>query len=199
MNKIFCDLIKPNSKELEKLEMLYNIHMESPVNVTSIKGKDDFYIKHYLDSIFFFKKNNIYFKTLIDIGSGGGFPGMVLAIFYPTSHIFLIESIRKKCCFLEKTIRECKINNVTIINDRAENVKELSGEIITSRAVGTIKEILKFSIHLSTKLTKWVIYKGEEINKEITESDGIRKKYNLNLHIERINEPFKRTYITISY
>ena len=199
MNSQFCELIQPEVGEIDRLECFYTAHMNAQINLTAIKNRDDFYIKHYLDSIYIFKKLNINFKTLIDVGTGGGFPGVALAIFYPLSHIYLIESIRKKCLFLTDAIKKCKIKNITIINDRVENITNIKADIITARAVSTVKNVLNYTIQVSNKSTKWIIYKGMNILNEIAESNSILKKHNLKLNIERIDDSFKRTYIIISY
>jgi 16S rRNA (guanine527-N7)-methyltransferase len=197
--RLFCELINPEVDKLSKLESFYNLHKSAKINLTSIKNRDDFYVKHFLDSIYIFKKLNLSFNTLIDVGSGGGFPGLVVAIFYPLSHVYLVESIGKKCQFLTEVIKKCNIENVTIINDRAENIKNIKGDIITARAVNTIKNILKSSLPLSNENSRWIIYKGMDIEREISESASIMKKYNLLLKTVRIDEPFKRTYIIITY
>jgi 16S rRNA (guanine527-N7)-methyltransferase len=199
MYRHFCELIKPEVEILNKLESFYILHKSAKINLTSIKNRDEFYVKHFLDSIYIFKKHNLSFNTLIDVGSGGGFPGLVAAIFYPLSHVYLVESIGKKCQFLTEVIKKCNIENATVINDRAENIKKVKGDIITARAVSTIKNILKYSLHLSNKNCMWIIYKGMNIEREISESSGIMKKYNLLLKTERIDEPFKRTYTIVSY
>lgn len=199
MNTHLNELIKPSTREIDRLECFYKAHINAQINLTAIKNKDDFYVKHYLDSIYIFKKYNLNFKTLIDVGSGGGFPGVVLAIFYPHSHIYLIESIGKKCVFLTEATKKCRISNISIINDRVENINNIKGDIITARAVSTVKNILKHTIQLSHKKTKWIIYKGMKMLNEVSESKSILKKYNLTLNTERVDEPFKRTYIIISH
>lgn len=191
-------MIKPNSEEIAKLEEFYNMHKNAAINLTAIKDKDEFYIKHYLDSIYIFKKYNLQFNTLVDVGSGGGFPGVVIAIFYSTANIYLIESVRKKCLFLMEAINKCGIKNVNVINERVERVDNLKADIITARAVNTLKNILTFTIHLSNNNTKWIIYKGNNFDNEIDECLPLMKKNNLHLKTERVDEPFKRTYIVMS-
>jgi 16S rRNA (guanine527-N7)-methyltransferase len=199
MHNLFYELARPDDSVIEKLENFYTAHVNARINITAIKSREDFYIKHYLDSIYIFQKHVFNFKTLIDVGSGGGFPGVVIAIFYPQSHIYLIESIRKKCLFLTDAIKKSKIENITIINDRVENINNIKGDVITARAVGPIKNIIKYTLQLSHDNTKWIIYKGMNIDSEIANSQKLLTKYELKLNIERIDEPFKRTYTVISY
>jgi 16S rRNA (guanine527-N7)-methyltransferase len=195
----FCELIKPHRDEIVKLENFYDLHKNAEINLTAIKDKDEFYFKHYLDSIYIFRKFSFNFTTLIDVGSGGGFPGVVIAIFYSSAEIYLIESIKKKCLFLIDAINKCNIKNVKVINDRVENIKNLKADIITARAVDSLKNILKYSVQLSHKNTRWIIYKGKKIDDEINECSNFIKKNNLQIKTERVDEPFKRTYIVISY
>lgn len=188
------------TKEIEeKLEKFYKLHLESPINLTTIKERDEFYLKHYYDSIYYFQKYLEPSGSLADIGSGGGFPGMVLAIFYPELEVTLIESIGKKCRFLETSAEILGLKNVKVINDRAENIKGKVYDIITARGVSKIDELLKNTIHLSKKNTKWILYKGERLEEEIEKANHIISKRSLKVEKVRIEEPVTRSYCIISY
>lgn len=179
------------------LEKFYDLHIAAPINLTSIKEKEDFYIKHYLDSIYFFYNKGIRFGTLCDIGSGGGFPGMVLAIFYPESRIFLVESIKKKADFLSNSAKELGLENVYVINDRIENVKGVYFDFFTARGVSSVLDILKKSWNVSRETSSWLLYKGEKLQNELLDADKFIKKHRLEVEHVRVEEPFNRSYCFI--
>lgn len=182
----------------DKLEELYSRHINCSINLTAIKDKQEFYIKHYLDSIYYFDK---YFKPkgkVADIGSGGGFPGLVLAIFYAEISVTLIESTGKKCRFLESTAKALGLTNVEVINARAENVTGYKFDVITARGVSTVKNVLEYTFHISKPSSRWVLYKGEKLALELTEAEKLMKTKEARFETIRIEEPFTRTYCIIS-
>ena len=195
MIKKYIDI---NKEEEEKLELFYNLHLESRINLTAIKDREEFYIKHYLDSIYYFKKYEKPFGTLVDIGSGGGFPGVVISIFYPEINVTLVESIGKKCDFLNNAIEKLMLNNIKVINDRAENIKTVKYNIVTARGVSSIKELMKNTIHLTNVGSKWIMYKGEKLFDELNDAKKIINKEQMNVETIRIDEPFTRSYCIIS-
>lgn len=184
-------------EQQNKLNMFYNIHMNASLNLTAIKEKDDFFIKHYLDSIYIFTLKNVLRETMVDIGSGGGFPGIVVGIFNPNIKITLVESIAKKCKFLEQAVDELELKNIKVLNSRAENVKG-KFDLITARGVAKVKEILEWTKHLADKDTLWLLYKGERLDEEIKQAESLIKKYNLGFENVRVEEPFTRTYTFIA-
>jgi 16S rRNA (guanine527-N7)-methyltransferase len=120
------------------------------VNLTSIVDKKDVYYKHFYDSLIVLKSisfnDNIY---LCDIGSGAGFPGIVLKIFFPGIYLFIIESNQKKIKFLENLISLIKLKNVFLINKRAEiAIKQLREkfDFVCARAVAHLNILSELSI-----------------------------------------------------
>lgn len=187
------------SKEIdEKLELFYNLHLNCPINLTAIKERNDFYLKHYLDSIYYFEKYEKPVYPVADIGSGGGFPAIVMGIFYKNADITLIESIGKKCDFLRMAIEKLDLKNLKVINDRAENIKGKKFATITARGVSNINDLLKNTLSLSDKFTKWIMYKGEKVYTELDEAKKVINKEMLDVETIRIDEPFTRTYCIIS-
>lgn len=191
--------ISLDKKAEEKLQNIYDIHMNSVHNLTSIKDKDEFYMKHYLDSIYIFKRYDFKFTTIMDVGSGGGFPGVVISLFYPETTVYLVESIRKKCDFLKELIESVDIKNVEVIHSRVEDLNEPVCDLIVSRGVGKIKNILKWTMDVSRETSCWLFYKGENVFEEIKDADKIIKKKNMRFKNVRVEEPFKRTYTIINY
>ncbi len=155
-------------------------------------------MKHYYDSIYYFQQNESPCGSLADIGSGGGFPGIVLGIFYPDLKVTLIESIGKKCIFLEQAAKILELKNIEVLNTRVENIKDRSFDIITARGVSSVKELLKNSFQISKQNTKWVMYKGERLDEELKEALPVIEKRGLNVEKIRIELPITRTYCIIS-
>lgn len=123
----------------------YNKH----TNLTAIKTLEDVYLKHFYDSLTLTKlidwSSN---KNILDIGTGAGFPGLVLAIVYPFLSIDLLDSNHKKIDFLNYMIDKISLTNVHTIYDRAENYTKTNREkydFITSRAVAELRILLEIS------------------------------------------------------
>jgi 16S rRNA (guanine527-N7)-methyltransferase len=179
------------------LEEFYQIHLNATFNLTAIKERKDFYIKHLLDSIYIFKIKNFKFSSLLDVGSGGGFPGLVIAIFYPKVKIVLCDSIKKKAEFLKNAVNTLGLNNVIVINDRVEHISKIKFDMITARGVAPVKKLLNLTKNVSHETTVSLFYKGEKLEEEIKEVKNIIKKTNKRVENVRIETPFKRTYCII--
>ena len=108
-----------------KFLLEYNTH----TNLTAIKEEEQVYLKHFYDSLTITKIIDINNKNICDLGSGAGFPGLVLAICFPNANLTLIESNGKKCNFLKIVKDKLKLNNVTIINARVEEYAKENREI----------------------------------------------------------------------
>ncbi len=156
MNKeLFYEYLKKlninlTSKELEQLEIYKNILIEYNLhtNLTAIKDEEGIYLKHFYDSLTLQKYLSPHNKIL-DIGTGAGFPGMVLAIINPHCQFTLLDSNHKKIKFLEYLNSFLQLSNVEFINDRAEvyvknNLEKF--DIVTSRAVADLRIIAELSI-----------------------------------------------------
>lgn len=132
--KHFPDLNAIQIEQFEQLEALYG-EWNSQINVISRKDMEQFYERHVLHSLGISKV--IEFKngsTVLDVGTGGGFPGIPLAIFFPNVKFTLLDSIGKKIKVVESVSKDLSLSNVTAINDRVENHFE-KYDFILSRAV----------------------------------------------------------------
>lgn len=157
--------INYNEDMLNKLEIYkeflkeYNMH----TNLTAIKNDDDIYLKHFYDSLTIVKAvnlNNV--SNLIDIGTGAGFPGMVVKIFFPHLNVYLLDSNNKKTKFLQELQEKLSIS-VNIINDRCENYAKLKlnkFDIVTSRAVANLRILSELSLPLVKKDGLFIALKG---------------------------------------
>ncbi|MEF3255806.1 MAG: 16S rRNA (guanine(527)-N(7))-methyltransferase RsmG [Deferribacterales bacterium] len=192
------DYISLSDDIQKRLDLFYDLHKNATLNLTSIKDKEQFYIKHYLDSIYFFIKYNPSFESLCDIGSGGGFPGIVIAIFYSQKPVYLVESIRKKADFLLSAVNVLGLDNVEVINDRIENIKFRSFDLFTARGVSSVLDILKKSFNVSRETSSWLLYKGKKLDDELKEAEKFIRNKGLEVRNVRIEEPFLRTYCYIT-
>lgn len=172
----------------------YNAH----TNLTSIKEYDSILLKHFYDSIIIEKYYDFSkAKTILDIGTGAGFPGMILAIMHPNIKITLLDSNNKKLKFLELLTKKMEINNVELIHERAEiyvkNTRE-SFDIVTSRAVSDLQMLSELSIPFVKENGYFIPLKGnieDELkrSKKIIEELGgtIENIYNYELPQEDSN------------
>lgn len=139
-----------NKNQLQMLEKYCDLLIEynEKTNLTAIKEKPDIYLKHFYDSLTI-QKHIQKDDSVLDIGTGAGFPGMVLAIARPDLKITLLDSNNKKIQFLQFLKDELKIENVTLVHDRAEDFAKNHLEtfdVVTSRAVAQLRVLCELSI-----------------------------------------------------
>ena len=175
--------IKITNKQLEQLEQYYNILVEEnkKYNLTSITNKEEVYLKHFYDSLTINKIIDLTNQSLCDIGTGAGFPGLVLKIVFPSLNITLVDSTVKKCNFLKMVISKLNLKDINITNERAEiyskEVRE-KYDIVTSRAVAPLKHLLEYSIPL-VKVNGYYIAMKSDISKEIEGINTYEEKLNI--------------------
>ena len=171
------------AKQLDQLEKYYEILVieNEKYNLTAITRKEDVYLKHFYDSLTLTKIIDLNNQSLCDIGTGAGFPGIVLKIVYPTLKVTLLDATEKKCKFLQKVIDNLKLKDIEVINERAEIFSKVNREkydIVTSRAVAPLKHLLEYSIPL-VKINGYYIAMKGEITKEIENIDIYYKKLDI--------------------
>jgi 16S rRNA (guanine527-N7)-methyltransferase len=108
-------------------------------------------------------------KTLMDIGTGAGFPGMILAFGLPNTHVTLVEPLAKRASFLQFIKADLKLSNVNVVKKRVEEMEPTLFEMITSRAVTETKMLLQLSENFYDARTKFLFYKGEKVFDEIAD------------------------------
>ena len=169
----FLDEHKINYSQtmLDKLDEYYELVIEwnQKINLTAITNKDEFYKKHFIDSL---SPISYLSGKVCDIGSGAGFPGIVLAIFKPDISFTLIEPIKKRCTFLELVINKLNINNVIVLNKRSEELKiRETFDFVLSRAVAKLNILTEISFHLLKINGKAIFLKGDIQQEEITNAN----------------------------
>lgn len=136
------------------------------INLTAIRDIEGVYLKHFYDSCLVINNSLVDFNnvnSLIDIGSGAGFPGVVIKILYPNIELTLLDSNNKKTTFLSKLIEYLNLENVTIVNDRAENFVKNNRQkfdISIARAVSELRIISELCIPLTKVNGYFIALKG---------------------------------------
>lgn len=169
-------------EQLTKLNKFYNLLIEwnEKINLTRITEEKEVYLKHFYDSLTIAKVVDLSTKsTLCDVGTGAGFPGIVLKIVYPNLKITLVDSLLKRVNYLNAIIQDLELTDIHAIHSRGEDFKE-KFDVVTARAVANIEKLLDFTMHLVSQDGIFIAMKGN-IEEEMTEQviSKINKKYNI--------------------
>lgn len=167
-----------NENQLNQLEIYkdFLIEYNKNTNLTTITDEKDIYLKHFYDSLTIRKVIDLSkYNNLIDVGTGAGFPGMVLAIAYPNLNVTLLDSNNKKIKFLEELKEKLNIDNVSIINDRSEeyalnNIDKY--DIVTSRAVANMRVLTELCLPM-VKVGGYFIPLKSNVEEELKEAKKI--------------------------
>ena len=191
-----------SKEQIDKFEFYSNLLLEwnEKFNLTSITDKDEIVQKHFIDSIYLVKYVDLSNKSLLDVGSGAGFPGIPLAIACPTAKITLLESNGKKVSFLKEAIKVLGLNNVSVIQGRSEELnKREHYDFVTARAVKQLNILLEISVHLLKVKGIFIAYKGDA-ESELKEAEKAISKLSLEVIADYKYElPFgKRELILLS-
>lgn len=157
----------------------YNEH----TNLTAIKTKEEVYLKHFFDSLTLVKIMEEKNKEILDVGTGAGFPGLVLAIIFPKLQVTLLDSNNKKITFLKECTEKLNLTNVKIINSRAEDFTKNNREkfdYVTSRAVAELRILLELNIPTLKVGGSFLAMKGN-IEDEIKNAKNTFKMLNCQL------------------
>ena len=187
---------------LSKLEEYYQILVEEnkKYNLTAITEEEQVYLKHFYDSLCIIKIIDLKDKYLLDIGTGAGFPGLVLKIVFPELKIDLLDSTNKRCLFLKMVIDKLQLKNVNVINARAEEYAKDNREkydIVTSRAVAPLKHLLEYSIP-TLKINGNFISLKSNIDEELKNINNYYNKlYLSNEEIIKYELPYEHSLRTL--
>ena len=173
IQKYFADFSETQVQQLSNLKGLYNEWNEK-INVISRKDIDNFYEHHVLHSLaittqFEFMDG----MEIMDLGCGGGFPGIPLAIFFPNTQFHLVDSINKKLKVVNEVASAIGLQNLSTQHCRAEEIKNRKFDAVVSRAVAPLKDLWYWSKPLLKKGSKpngLICLKGGDLANEIFES-----------------------------
>lgn len=186
-------------EELKKLEKYYDLLIEwnNRINLTSIVDKKEVFLKHFYDSLTIFKVIDLNKEIkLLDVGTGAGFPGIVLKIFFPNLKVTLLDSLNKRIKFLNHVINELKLENVVAIHDRAEiyaksHLEEF--DIVVSRAVAKLNILSELCLPM-VKINGYFISQKGNIDEEIKLSEKALKELNSKIEqLETFNLPNEKS------
>ena len=178
IEKYFSDFTPKQKEQLNALLPLYKEWNEK-INVISRKDIDNFYLHHVLHSLtittqFEFEKG----ASIMDLGCGGGFPGVPLAIFFPETEFYMVDSINKKLNVVKEIAATIGLTNITVKHTRAEDIKDRKFDTVVSRAVAPLKDLWQWSRPLIKRIKTdnenvpngLICLKGGDLTKEIQES-----------------------------
>ncbi len=190
MKKIFESFnINLTEKQLEKFEKYYKILVEynSKFNLTAITEKEEVIYKHFVDSIYNIEKLK---GSLIDVGSGGGFPAIPLKIVNENLTVTCLEATGKKCEFLRKVGCELNLDNFFVINGRAEDEAKKQGvresfDYCSARAVARLNTLCEYTLPFVKVGGKLIAFKGD-FSEELLEAENAIKT--LGAKVEKVKD-----------
>lgn len=187
--KYFTNITQKQREQFEQLPELYNF-WNNQINVISRKDIDQLYERHVLHSLGIAKVMGFLpGEKVLDVGTGGGFPGIPLAILFPETQFYLVDSIGKKIKVVQEVAAALGLQNLKAAHLRAEQVDE-KFDFVVSRAVTRLKEFYpwvkgKFSKQSKNKLPNGILYlKGGDLEQEIAESGLAVQQYHLKNYFE---------------
>ena len=173
--------IKLTEEQINQLDIYckYLLQYNSHTNLTAIKEPNQVYLKHFYDSLTFVKALNLKeYTNLLDIGTGAGFPGMVLKIVFPHLEVTLLDSNNKKINFLQELTMKLELTNIHFYHGRAEEFCIKNREkfnVVTARAVSNMTALSELCLPL-TKLNGYFIAMKGQNKEEVTSANNAIKK-----------------------
>ena len=191
--------------DFEKYKEVF-LEKNSKLNLISKNEEKFLFEKHIYDSLgikLFFEKYNIKRADILDIGCGGGFPCVPIAIEYPEFKVTGIDSIRKKINAVKDIGKDLNLQNLEVICDRVENLKGRKFDIITSRAVAELGKICEYALPLLKMGGYFIAYKSRKTQEELGNAQKILKKYNAKVldiitYTLPLEEVYERNLVVIS-
>lgn len=178
MEKLFYEELEKNNiqlndKQKEQFSTYADLLFEwnQKMNLTAIDDRDGIYSKHFLDCVLPSFQTHLE-GSLCDVGAGAGFPSIPLKIVYPDLHITIVETLQKRCNFLKELVKQLGLENVDIVNARAEDyakIKRESFDIVTARAVANLTMLSELCIPLVKVNGIFLAMKGKNGDEEYKE------------------------------
>ena len=177
IEKYFSDFSDAQLNQFRQLQELYT-EWNQKINVISRKDMENFYLHHVLHSLAIASAFEFLPGTkVMDLGTGGGFPGIPLAIFFSEVEFLLVDSINKKLKVIDTVAAEIGLKNISTRHSRAEDIKDQKFDTVVSRAVAPLKDLVYWSKPLllkksGLKQNGLICLKGGDLNQEIAEAPG---------------------------
>lgn len=166
------------NKEFYNNYIKYFLQENSKVNLISKNDENYLWEKHIYDSLAIeqFLKKYGFPQTMLDIGTGGGFPAVPIALTYPEIEVVAVDSIAKKIRAIESLKESLNIQNLRTICSRVENI-DSEFDLVTARAVASLNKICSFALPKVKKGGYFLAFKSKKYKEEIDESKSVLKKY----------------------
>ena len=210
VNQLKNENIKLTDEMLEKLEKYKDLLLEwnEKINLTAITDEEEVFVKHFVDCLYCAKYITNEDKSIIDVGTGAGFPGLVLAIYFPDKEFTLLDALNKRLIFLEDVINKLGLKNVKLVHGRAEEIVRIDNlyenyDIAVSRAVAQLPILLEYISPYIKVNGKCIVMKGDNVDEELKVSSNALKVLNLKLLRKNLysynvkNEEYKRSILEI--
>ncbi len=186
---LYKDGIEVTDEMLNQFQKYLTLLMEwnEKINLTALKTEEEIIEKHFYDSLLVAKQFKFEEQSLIDVGTGAGFPGIPLKIVFPDLFVTLLEPTEKRVNFLNIVIKELSLTRIVTVNKRAEDyVKEARSfyDIVTARAVSRLNMLVELCLPLIHVGGTFIALKGKQGQEEIEEAKNGLKI--LNSHVETI-------------
>ena len=178
--------LKQSDESIHKQALYLELLLEANKNIslTGIKNPKEAVINHTIDSLSV--SSAIEGEKIVDIGSGGGTPGIPLAIANPEKKFYLVDSVLKKIKFLDEAVKVLELDNIETICDRGENIDKLSADTVVSRAFGSLNYLIESSKNMVSKKGLFLAMKGKINQEEISE---LKTGFSV-LQIQEIEVPY---------
>lgn len=198
--------MKITDQQLEQFEIYYQSLMEKNkvMNLTAITDMEEVVKKHFVDSIVLLNYISLDGLSVIDVGTGAGFPGIPLAIMCPNTNFMLLDSLNKRLLFIDETIQKCGLLNVTTLHSRAEDggknpdLRE-KYDLCVSRAVANMAVLLEYCSPFVKPGGQFISYKSGDIKEELELSKKAQRELSCKLNqlipFNLLEEDVSRSFI----
>ena len=169
--KLGLSLSQEQAEKLSKYAQLL-LKWNKTYNLTSIESPDDVVTLHLIDSLSLVQRFDDLVpqsRRVLDVGSGGGLPAVVLSIMRPDLSVTMVDAVQKKVIFLRQCIAMCRLSNARALHARIESLQEEPFDVITSRAFASLADTVRWSSHLLNDSGSWLSMKGKYPHDEIEE------------------------------
>ena len=165
-------------------------------SLTSLKTDRDIIVKHFLDSALYLKVIPPDVRSIADIGAGAGFPGVVLKILRPELEVTLVEPVQKKDTFLRNLISRLKLEGISTLRARVEDVSDIQVDAACTRALFSVKELVEQAGHIVRPGGLFILNKGPKGKEELAEAKDAGIAYE-EIEVELPKEKVMRRLITV--